>query len=141
MKCKVYEITDNLLKYRMDTGLAATAVLTDLMFSPKLYEAEVVIPGISFKLPIYDEQGKTVLKKEVVSPFTLSTPTEADGNTYGILNMTTDEKLVWDSDTGYSRTSDHFILFKNKLFADKYASLMSSILGLSIVSVKYPDMK
>lgn len=141
MKCKVYEITDSLLKYRMDTGLAATAILTDLMFSPKLYDAEVVIPGISFKLPIYDEQGKTVLSKEVVSPFTLSTPNEVNEDTYGVRNVDTDENLVWDSDTRFSRTSDNLILFKSKKFADKYASLMSSVIGLSLVSVKYSDMK
>lgn len=91
--CKVYNYTQNILFCITDTGLLTTASMSDLMDNYAVYGATELVKGLSYKVPIWDEEGKAIKRCATLTPFTISS--NYFGKVYFIANSEDSKVLTW----------------------------------------------
>lgn len=115
-RCKVTNITRNILFVKTDTGLDATVRLVDLMLNPEIYEAEVLIKGICYRVPVYNEDNGQLISKQTVTPFTH--PKHAYTKAYTVRDVVKGVTLNWCH--GFEESHHDVIQFITEEFANAY---------------------
>ena len=118
-RVNVTNITYNLIFGVTDTGLPVTASITDLMDNPEIYRATPEIPGIAYRVPLYDDNGIKQLKSIHVAPFTIK---EDIGNNQSYCIVNKDDNTVLSWTFKFEENKDNVIKFLTKQYAVEHLS-------------------
>lgn len=118
-RVNVTNITYNLIFGVTDTGLPVTASIIDLMDNPEIYRAIPEIPGIAYKVPLYDNNGIKQLKSVYVVPFT-GQGDISNNQSYCIVNKDDNTVLSWTFK--FEKNTNNVIKFLTKQYAVEHVS-------------------
>lgn len=118
-RVNVTNITYNLIFGVTDTGLPVTASIIDLMDNPEIYRATPEIPGIAYKVPLYDDKGIKRLRDIRVAPFT-GQGGISNNQSYCVVNK--DDKTVLSWTFKFEKNTDNVIKFLTKQYAIEHVS-------------------
>jgi hypothetical protein len=116
-RVNVTDITYNLIFGVTDTGLSVTASIIDLMCNPEIYRATPEVPGIAYKVPIYDDKGIKQLKSVHVIPFTRQ-GNDSKNKSYCIVNKGDNTVLSWTFQ--FEKDTDNAIQFLTNQYAREH---------------------
>lgn len=120
-RVKVTDITYNLIFGVTDTGLPVTSRIIDLMENPEIYNANPDIPGIAYRVPVYDSNAVKHIKYVYAIPFTRQSKSK-NNKSYYIVNKNENTVLSWTFQ--FEKSNTDAIQFLTEEYAKKHIEVV-----------------